>query len=169
MAKQNSSVSNLMLGVFLILLGIFILLIQIGRFTWYDFWPILITAAGLLFIIGFFINKENYGLLMPGSILLIIGILFLYLTQSHWYYMENLWPTFILAPGIGFFMMHFFGPKKDKLWIPGMILVLLSVIFYAQFCFYFRYWPIILILLGIYLILSKPKNKEKNNFVNTEN
>ncbi len=51
MAKQNSSVSNLMLGVFLILLGIFILLIQIGRFTWCDFWPILIIAAGLLFVI----------------------------------------------------------------------------------------------------------------------
>ncbi len=161
MAKKNSSKPNLAFGIFLIILGLFILLIQNSRFTWGDSWPLIIIAAGLLFFIGFFINKINYGLLMPGSILLIIGVLFLYLTQMGWYHMENLWPTFLLAPGIGFFMMCFFGPKKNKLWIPGTILVLLSVIFYAQFCFYFRYWPVILILLGLYLIFSQTKKKKR--------
>jgi len=171
-AERNSYKPNLYLGIFLIITGLFILLIQNSHFTWGYSWPLIVIAAGLLFFIGFFINKENYGLLMPGSILLIIGILFLYFTQMGWYHIEDLWPTFILAPGVGFFMMCFFGSKKNKLWIPGTILVLLAIIFYAQFCYYFRYWPVILILLGLYLIFSETKNKkitENNGFTSKEN
>lgn len=172
MAERNSSKSNLLLGIFLIIIGLFILFIQNSRFTWGDSWPLIVIAAGLLFFIGFFISKENYGLLMPGSILLIIGILFLYFTQMGLYYIKDLWPTFILAPGVGFFTMYFFGPKKNKLWIPGTILVLIAIIFYAQFCYYFRYWPVILILLGLYLIFSEAKKKkitENNGFTSKEN
>ena len=169
MAERNSSIPNLILGIFLIILGLFILLIQNSRFIWGDSWPLIVIAAGLLFFIGFFINKENYGLLMPGSILLIIGILFLYLTQTGWYQMEDLWPTFILAPGVGFFMMCLFGPKKNKLWIPGTILVLLAIIFYAQFYYYFPYWPVIFILVGLYLIISHLKREiqKENDFSET--
>ena len=160
MTEQKSTAPNYFLGIFLILLGVLILLIQLDRFGWEDFWPLIIIAGGVLFILGFIFNRENYGLLMPGTILFITGVLFFYMTQSRWHYMENLWPTFVLAPGIGFFLMFLFGPKGNHLWIPGLILVSLALIFYAEFWYSFKFWPVLLIIIGIYLILSKTKLKK---------
>lgn len=160
MALARSHRSNLMLGVFLIILGIFILIVQIENFYWRSFWPSILISLGILFVIGFLINRLNFSLLMPAAILLIIGALFQYCTLFDWYRMEYLWPTFILAPGIGFFFMYFFGPKNNKLWIPGIILITIAVIFYAQFWYCFRFWPIVLIIIGVYLILSQWKEKE---------
>ncbi|MBL7135596.1 MAG: hypothetical protein ISS81_03260 [Candidatus Marinimicrobia bacterium] len=56
--------------------------------------------------------------------------------------------------------MFLFAPKGNALWIPGGILVTLALIFYARFCIYFRYWPVILILIGLFLILSGFGKKE---------
>jgi hypothetical protein len=160
---ENRSGSNYVLGMFLILLGILILLIQLNRIDWENFWPFILIAIGLLFILGFFLNRRNYGLLMPGSIFLIVGGLFLYMTQSSWREMEYLWPTFILAPGIGFLLMFLFGEAHNKLWVPGVILLAFSVAFYARAWDFLRYWPILLIVIGIYLIVRTvgPKTDSK--------
>ena len=152
---NQSSHPNWIIGLFLILLGLLIFLIQFDYFDWSDFWPLIIIGVGLLFLVGFFVNRNNYGLLMPAMILLIVGTLFLYLERTTWTNMNHLWPIFILAPGVGFFFMYFFGPPNNNLWIPGTILIVISVIFLAGEWTILRYWPVILILLGIYLIFSK--------------
>jgi hypothetical protein len=154
MTEQTSN-SNWIGGIFLILLGILIILVQFNYFDWSDLWPLVLVGVGLLFLIGFFVNHSNFGLLMPAMILLIIGTLFLYLERTSWYNMNNLWPTFILAPGVGFFFMYFFGPQNNRLWIPGTILVSIAAIFFAGELSVFRYWPVLLILLGLYLIFGK--------------
>jgi len=160
MSKKQSTNSSYVLGIFLIILGVFILIIQSGYVNWANFWPFILIIGGTLFFFGFFLNRKNFGLLMPGAILLITGMLFQYLNHTHWHYMEELWPTFILAPGLGLLLMFLFGPKGNALWIPGSILVTLALIFYARFCYFFRYWPIVLILVGLYLIFSGFGKKE---------
>lgn len=160
MSEKQSTNYSYALGALLIILGVFILIIQSGYVNWANFWPFILIIGGALFFFGFFLNRKNFGLLMPGSILLIIGVLFLYTSHNHWHYMEQLWPTFILAPGLGLLLMFLFAPKGNALWIPGGILVTLALTFYARFCYFFRYWPIVLILVGLYLIFSGFGKKE---------
>jgi len=155
MVLKTSDHSNTALGIFLILLGGLFLLIQLNYFDWGNFWPLIIVCIGLAFMVGFFMDQRNYGLLMPASVLLIIGLLFTYLTLTGWGSMEDLWPTFILAPGIGFLLMALYAPKPNKLWFPGSILIVVATVFYARFWDYLRYWPVILIILGLYLIFDR--------------
>lgn len=160
--NQRESSSNFILGVFMILLGIFLFFIQRSRYGWDVLWPMILIGGGLLFVIGFLQNTKNYGLLMPASILLIIGALFLYLEMANWRNIVELWPTFILAPGIGFLFMFLFAEEGNKLYVPGLILISIAVIFFVGFCVSFTYWPIVLILLGLLLLFSSFKRKIRN-------
>ncbi len=154
--KNQIQKTSLPYGIFLILLGVFIFLIQNNTITWGNFWPIIILGMGIIFLIVYLFQRQNYPLLMPGSILTIIGLLFLYFTQTgHWEKMNNLWPTFILAPGIGFILMHFLGDQKKLFWIPGTIITSTALVFYCRFWDFLKYLPIILILIGVYLIISR--------------
>ncbi|MDO9548996.1 MAG: hypothetical protein Q7J65_08555 [Candidatus Marinimicrobia bacterium] len=154
MAENQTNKSNFITGFLLILLGIFLLSAQFGYICWGNLWPFFLIIGGVLFFLGFLLNRRNYGLLMPGSVLTVIGLLFLYTNAGRWYEMENFWPTFVLAPGIGFVLMFLFGPKGNALWIPAAILCTIALVFYARFWRIFQYWPIVLILIGLYIIFS---------------
>jgi hypothetical protein len=151
---KRSSGDKFMMGVILIVIGVFFLMIQSDIIDWNNFWALILVLLGLAFFTGFLLDRKNFGLLMPATILTIIGVLFLYLSLTDWDQMEYLWPTFILAPGIGFFLMHFSTPKTDKLYIPGTILVVISLAFFTQFWQLFAYWPYFLIGIGVYLVLK---------------
>lgn len=155
MVEKHSSKANLFTGIALVILGIVFALIQYSSLRWDSFWPLILVAGGLLFFAHFLTDRSNYRSLMPGAILLIIGILFFYLTLTSWLKMEYLWPTFILAPGIGFLLIYIFNPKKNNSWVPALILILLAIVFYAQFFTQLRIWPIFLIIIGLYLIIKQ--------------
>jgi len=103
--------SDIVIGVGLVILGILFLSENFGylEFDFQKVWPVFVLLAGVGFWIGYYQDKKNYGLLMPGSILVIYGVLFLYCSMEGWYLMSYWWPIFILGPGVGFFMMYFFG------------------------------------------------------------
>ncbi|MBN2280769.1 MAG: hypothetical protein JXQ65_09315 [Candidatus Marinimicrobia bacterium] len=158
--KKNRN--RLVEGVSLIALGLFILGVQRNWFHWDDIWPFAMIIPGLAFFVAYFKEKQ-LGLLMPASILTIIGIFFVYMEESHWNNMDELWPIFILAPGIGFFTMFFASGMKKDFWIPGTILVTIGVLFMVEAWQFLHFWPVILILVGLYFIYSGLKNKEKKN------
>lgn len=161
MVAQQGNKSNLVWGVMLILIGIFLLAAQFGYICWDNLWPFILIIGGGLFLFGFLANRNNYGLLMPGTILTIVGLLFLYTNAGRWDALEYLWPTFILAPGVGFILMYLFAPKGNGLWIPAVILVFIALIFYVQFWDIFRFWPVILIVIGLYILISAGRNNQK--------
>jgi hypothetical protein len=71
-----------------------------------------------------------------------------------------LWPTFILGPGVGLLMMYLFGKRESGLLIPAFILIGLSAIFFVAFGpfrYYSRYWPVLLILVGLFLLLKRQR------------
>ena len=160
--------SDMVIGVGMVILGILFLFENFGyiEFDFADVWPVFVILAGVGFWIGYFQDKKNYGLLMPGTILIIYGLMFFYSSIEGWFYMSTLWPIFIIGPGIGFFVLYLFGPKEKGMLVPASILSGLGILFMLSKTGIMRYWPVVLIILGIVLIIkyqvkSKPSEQKK--------
>ena len=149
MAKQNNS---LVWGSFLVLAGAVLLVANLSTFDVGEYWPVFIVLGGVAFGIGYLLDRRNYGLLMPGSILFVIGLLFLYCSLIDWEAMEHLWPVFILAPAVGFVAMYFGGEREKGLLVPAGILSLIGLLFLFMSSGLGDFWPLFLIAGGAILI-----------------
>ena len=147
--------SNFIWGFFLIGMGIIFLIGNLSRVGMESLWPVFPLTVGLAFCVGYFYDRKNYGLLMPGSILIVVSLLFFYCNFTDWWHMETLWPVFILAPAVGFLAMYFGGAKEQGLLIPAGILSGVGIIFLFVTSGFGDYWPLFLILAGVLLILLK--------------
>lgn len=157
MANQRSSI---WFGVLLIVCGALFLAANFLEVGWRDFWPALFFAGAAINIAIFIGDRGNYGVLMPATILLIYGVLFQYCVLAGWWRMSELWPTFVLGPGVGLLMMYLFGKRESGLLIPAFILIGLSAVFFVAFGplrHYSRYWPVVLIIIGVLLLLKRQK------------
>jgi len=148
---------NFIPGLLLIVLGAIFLAGNLGAFEFWEYWPVIIILLGVAFFGIWLRERPNYGLLMPASVLTITGILFLYCQINGWYYLEDLWPVFMLAPGVGFFLMYFFGEQEGGLLIPGSTLMVLGLLFMSGNRWVGYWWPVILIVIGVLLLLRPPK------------
>ena len=155
--------SNFVLGIGLVLIGILFLFQNFGyvEINFREIWPFFVILGGLGFWLGFFGNRENSGLIMPGTILTTYGIMFLYCSYEGWFMMQIVWPFFLIGPGLGFFFMYLFGKHERDLLIPGSILTLLGFFFFLGKTGYFRFWPFLLIILGIVLLVKHQMAKSK--------
>lgn len=150
--------NSFVLGSVLIVLGLMFLAVNFLEYRWEDFWPLFIIAGGLAFFAAFLVDRRNYGFLMPATILTVYGILFLSCSLTDWEYMEEWWPTFVLGPGLGLLAMYFGGKRETGLLVPASILLGLASIFFVVFGplqAYERYWPVLLILAGVALLLRR--------------
>ncbi len=144
-------------GIILIILGILLLVGNLGYFSLFEFWPLLIVLAGVLFFIQWISDRENYGLLLPATIMIITGLLFLYCELYGWYHMKDLWPIFIMAPGAGFIFMYLLGDQEAGLLIPGGILLTVGIVFLSANEWVWRWWPAVLIVVGVLILLRPPR------------
>lgn len=157
--------NNIIWGILLIFLG---LLILINRIYGIDLisinylWPFFILIPGLSFELGYFTRRRDAGLLVPGGILTIIGLLFLFQTYTNWKFAEVIWPICVISVAFGLFQLYIFGNRHFGLLIPVFILGciggigLVSIIF-GEFLPWLNYsllLPIVFILLGIYILLK---------------
>ena len=129
MQKETRS---LIWGVILVIIGFVFLGSNLDwfYFDWGDLWPSVMILGGLFFWVGWLSNRKEFGLLMPGSILLVYGVMFQYSALSGWYHMDELWPGFLLGPGIGFVFMYLLGNREKGLLVPAFILIGLAGIFW---------------------------------------
>ncbi len=142
-------------GIILIVFGICVLVANILDLSWEHFWPIFMIVGGLWFLVLFLRDRRNFGLLMPASIFLTIGSLFLFHSSFGWNSSNITWPIYIAAPGIGFFAMYYFGKKDVGFLFPAFMLTGLALLFFLINLNKGEYWPVILILIGLVLIYSK--------------
>jgi hypothetical protein len=147
---------SLIWGIILIAIGFIFLGNNLGWFylEWENIWPLIIIGGGVLFWIGWLANRKEFGLLMPGTILLVYGLMFEYSTINGWYYMDDLWPGFLLGPGLGFFFMYLLGNRERGLLIPAFILIVLAILFWMGNESYRFVWPVLLIVIGVYLLIK---------------
>ncbi len=147
--------NRLILGLIFILFGTFFLLKdQIS-----NYFSLFLLLLGIFFVVIYLITK-TYGFLIPGSIFLGIGV-GLFLEDKNPAY-------FLISFGLGFILIYILGfiYKKSPPWplIPGAIflgmgiykiLIYRGIIPKGFFEVVLPYWPVVLIIIGIYLILKK--------------
>jgi hypothetical protein len=110
-------------------------------------------------------KKQNAGLLVPGGILFVLSILFMFEEMTGWYFSGFTWPIYLFAVAFGLFELWLFGGHKFGLLIPIFILSGLGSVFLVQAVLpmnILSFWPAILIVVGLFLIFSRSSKSSKN-------
>jgi hypothetical protein len=154
--------SNVLGGLFLILIGLLILAVQLLPGIELVFvWPWFIIGAGLLlFLIGTATSVP--ALAIPASIVGGIGGILYYQSVTgdwdSWAYIWALIPGFV---GLGIVLTGLLGGDSADSVRAGGVLVLISLALFAVFGSFFGalgllgdYWPMLLILLGLILLIG---------------
>jgi hypothetical protein len=169
--QNNTQTGKLGWGVILVGIGALLILGNLGIVPSFGrligiFWPMIIIFGALMFHVGYYSNKKNVGLLVPGGILLTVGIV----CQSAmlWNIWGFMWPGFVLAPAVGLFELYIFGNRPKGLLIPVGILTGLSLIFFSMsfntLGTMARYIiPGVLIFIGL-VVLTKDKRRQQGGY-----
>ncbi len=154
--------SNLTFGVLLILIGGGLLLKQMGffEFGWDEIYPVALLILGAMSMMSVARGDKNAS--FWGSFLLICGA-YTFLKNYgivDFPWQVNTWSVILLAFGISFIVLYLLKPQDWGVLIPGAILTFfgLVAIFENLSWFSFRvlrdFWPAILIVIGLGIILS---------------
>ena len=166
MQNHRSHTGTLVGGILLVAFGLLSLASQVFRgFNWGLIWPFFVIGVGALFFIAMFASgKQKAGLAIPGTIISGIGLVLLIQNLTHhWESMSYLWTLIILFVGIGIYIMGAYsndlGQKQSGARVIKIGLILF-IIFGAFFEMAFSsfgnlVFPVLLILLGVYLVLSR--------------
>lgn len=153
-------------GILLIGMGLYFLLkeLQIPIITHFYSWPTILMIIGVALLLHSYIANE-YDSILSGAIMLGLGV-HLHGIHSYSFWIDH-WGMFPLIVGVAFLLRY---QKTKKGFFPGIILVIGSL--FAIFAsnkpgwFYWisvfvnfieSFWPLLLILLGLYLLFIKKK------------
>jgi hypothetical protein len=169
--KQENSRTGIVTGVLLIILGAAFLVLQFFEIRfWSDWWPTAIIGVGLLFFIAMLVAGKSAGpLAIPGSVIVMVGLILLFHnTFGFWETWAYAWTLIIFAAGIG---ISIFGryTGQDKVRQSGGVVARLGLVLFVIIGIFFELfiglsglfdgssilWPLLLILFGFYLLLAR--------------
>ena len=127
--------STFYIGTLVLLLGFLFLVMNIGATAFGNtsllsisrLWPLLVLWVGFSFYLPILIWWEDrqkiYGLAMPGTIVLVNGLVLLYCSLTgHWNAWAYLWTLEPLSVALGLLAMYFLGPRAPGLLIAAMVI-----------------------------------------------
>jgi hypothetical protein len=172
MTEKPRILSSVVVGVALIVLGVFFLIGQVLRIEiWSFLWPLIIILFGAAFFVGMFAGGPRMGgLAIPGSMFVILGLVLLaHNTFGNWVGMSYAWALF--APGgvgVGLVIQSWYSHRPD-LKKAGYTLMALGLILFVCFGVFFELvlslgafarsanlvWPVVLIALGVLMIVGR--------------
>jgi hypothetical protein len=166
MQTNRSNVGALLGGALLIACGLLTLASQtFHNVDWGLLGTLTIIGFGaLLFVLMFASGKSAAVLAIPGSIVGGVGLVLLIQNITHhWQSMAYFWTLIILFVGVGIYLMGWYSgdANQKRSGVNTMkVGVILFVIFGALFEMIFSsfnniLFPFLLILLGVYLIISR--------------
>jgi len=166
MQTNRSNVGALIGGALLIGFGLLSLMGRIFQnLDWGFLWPfIIIGFGGLFFVAMFAVGKGGAAFAIPGSIVSGVGLVLLFQNITHhWEAMSYFWALIIMFVGVGIYIMGWYGEdanqKKSGLGVmkAGFILFIIFGMFFEMIFSSFSniLFPILLIILGGYLVLSR--------------
>lgn len=165
--SRSTRRGSLVLGIFLMFLGVWFLLGSLGMLlpSLADMWPIFPSGAGAALLFAYLTGMtKDTGVVWPGTAGFLIGVLFFAITLGplKWDDMEWLWPFFPLIAGVAFLATWAAGSfKKPGLLVPGGILLATGLVglgFTLELIqnWFPRLveigWPVVLIAVGLYLV-----------------
>jgi len=166
MQTNRSNAGALVGGAIMIAFGLLALAGQVFRgVDWGFLWPFIIIALGAVFFVAMFAGgKQTAGLAIPGSIVGGIGLVLLFQNiTGHWESMSYFWALIVLFVGVGIYIMGWYGGDANQK-RSGMSVMKVGLILFIVFGAFFELifssfnnllFPILLILLGAYMILSR--------------
>lgn len=154
------------LGIFLILLGVFFLLLNTDLLG--EIWGSAVPFfVGIAFLVAY-LSGQKWALI-PGSIVSCVGVAIV-MAASGQFDMEKWWPVFVLGPGIGFWLVRIVGGSSYQWAIfPAFITTLVGLVMFTfsmqifdwQWWQYINWvWPVVLIILGARLLFKQKFSKE---------
>ncbi len=166
MQTKRNNVGALIGGAILIGLGLLSLLSRVYTgIDWGLLWPVAIIVFGALFFIAMFaVGKSGAGFAIPGTIITGIGLVVLFENiTEHWTTMSYLWTLIIIFVGLGIYIMGWYGEDANQRRSGGKVMkigIILFIVFGTIFESLFSsinnlVFPVLLILLGVYLVLSR--------------
>ncbi len=149
------------MGWILVVLGLFFILQYL--LDWEFYWAmVLIVVGGVLFLYA--LIKRSEGGIFPGTFLFLLGLIFLLNQFDVIDPLSETWPLILIIIGVSFVMIFLVRPQDWGVLIPGGILIILGLIFLLRNYRYIswgtvgdilQWWPLILIVLGVKLLMSK--------------
>jgi len=186
-SKRN--IGSLVGGSLLIFFGILALVGKVFQTFnfWEILWPFFIIGIGALFFVGMFAGGRSVsGLAIPGSIITTIGLMLFYQNiTGHWESWAYGWTVILMSVGLGIFIMGIYGQNEGQR-SAGLRVLRLGIIMFVIFGAFFELiftsgmsfglrsiiFPAGLILLGLYLVLSRsgllPGRSEESSSASTE-
>jgi hypothetical protein len=156
------------LALVLILLGVYLLLIQLGIGVpgWRGIWPVLPLAGGLALLGGaVFGERRDPGRVFLGTAAALVGLVFLFVTLGPLEYgdLSTWWPVFVLIGSVAFLALWVATRFRDSgalfmalvaLVVGGAgLAVTLQLLGPQTRELLPRLWPVLLILLGLMTLL----------------
>lgn len=143
-------------------------LFDLDLFSMKRLWPIFILVPGLIFELSYFTNRNNPGVLVPGGILTVIGLLFFFETLTGWRLAGYTWPVYPLAVAFGLFQLYLASGRNKGSLIPVLILTAVAVIAWVSMLAHtVLRWvdlglviPALLVLAGLFILLRGSGPKE---------
>lgn len=127
--------STLYIGLIVLALGFLFLMMNIGStvfgsespFSISRLWPLLVIWVGFGFYLPILIwwneRQKIYGLAMPGTIVLVNGLVLLYCSLTwDWDAWAYLWTLEPLSVALGLLAMYFLGPRTPGLLIAALVI-----------------------------------------------
>ena len=166
MQTNRPNTGALIAGTLMILFGLMALAGQFFRgVNWGWLWPFAIIGFGALFFVAMFAGgKPAAALAIPGTIVSGIGLVLLFQNlANHWESMSYFWTLIILFVGLGIYIMGAYGGDANqkgsglRLMKVGFVLFIIFGAFFEMLFSSFNnlIFPVLLILLGIYLVMSR--------------
>jgi hypothetical protein len=166
MQTNRSNAGTLIAGAILIAFGLLALARNfLPSFDWGALWPVAIIGFGSLFFVAMVAGgKQAAAFAIPGSIISGIGLILLFQTiTDHWESMSYFWALILLFVGVGIYIMGWYGGDANQkrsglgLMKVGFILFIIFGAFFEMIFSSFGniIFPVLLILLGIYLVLNR--------------
>jgi len=166
MQTNRNNVGTLIGGAILIGIGLLTLVSRMYTdIDWGLLWPFAIIGFGALFFIAMFsAGKSSAAFAIPGTIITGIGLVMLFGNiTGHWTTMSYLWTLIIIFVGLGIYIMGWYGEDATQRQSGGKVMkigIILFIVFGTIFETIFSslnnvIFPILLILLGAYLVLSR--------------
>lgn len=166
MQTNRSNVGALIGGSLLIGFGLLSLVSRVfDNINWGFLWPFAIIGFGALFFIAMFATgKSGAAFAVPGSIIGGIGLVLLFQNITrHWESMSYFWTLIILFVGAGLYIMGWYSEDASQR-SAGARLIRIGFILFVIFGTFFEMifssfnnliFPVLLIVLGVYLILAR--------------